>query len=179
MADGRTGMGETLDALVRETTTALGLARPLDPLVLRAASGDPDYARSLAESRGDPARLRELVENPPPMPDATEEVSDLDLALHGARALWGWLRGGLATVPEGERARRLAVCRRCPNVRELPARWLYELAAAGVSEGIMCGLCGCVLDRKAWLPGSACPAEDPDRPGFDRWGHVMKKEREE
>jgi hypothetical protein len=175
MLDEDTGQKAMLDALVLGTTAELGLSRPLDLKVLRAASGDPEYAQSLAGNRGDTKRLQQLVENPPEMPDASEGFSDLDLALHGARVLWSWLRDGRRTASEDERARRLSICRACPDVRELPATWLYALAAVGVTEPLLCGKCGCVLERKAQMTVGSCPSEDPARPGLDRWGQPFRR----
>jgi hypothetical protein len=178
MTAGVSRQRDILDTLVRETMSDLGLTEPLELRVLRAASGDPEYARRLVDSRGDRARLHELLEHPPAMPAATEEISDLDLALHGARSLWDWLRSGCDTVSNAEHTRRVDVCRRCIHVRELPARLLYELAAFGLSTGLTCAMCGCVVERKAWLPSGGCPSEDPEQAGFDRWGQALRKVRE-
>jgi hypothetical protein len=59
-----------------------------------------------------------------------------------ARALWEWATAGFTVADEAEVARRLAICRPCPNWR----------------DG-RCALCGCALAWKVRMRTEHCPID--------------------
>ena len=161
---------EKQHAWANEVAAELGLSEPLSSEVLRGASADPDFARNIAEARNDSAALQQLLRSPPEAPAATEEITDAELLVHGARSIWEWIRGGLQTVDLQQWQQRVDECRHCPHLRAPPDNWLYRLTLTAAEDMSICGLCGCVISRKAWLRPSRCPSESPNQPGFDRWG---------
>ncbi len=86
----------------------------------------PGYHDSIADA------VRQMADRPPP-PLATQ-------AGNLGAALFAWAVGGFSTASAEEQARRLGICRACPQ-------W----------DGGRCRLCGCYLAAKIRLRTEHCP----------------------
>ncbi|MFF2962411.1 hypothetical protein ACFVT1_26520 [Streptomyces sp. NPDC057963] len=163
----RAGMPEGCSELGR----ILGLDGPVPEGAWTAALADEDYARALLTCR-DPTQLQHLLRCPPPTPGG--DLSSAALIAHSAKALARWSRTGFVEVDKETRRRRLTACGHCPYLRPGPqgkgTALLQTVAGIGVRDKSVCGLCGCLLARKARLPSESCPAPHPTEPGLTRWG---------
>lgn len=145
----------------------LGLEGPVSEQVAAAAAADQTYARNLLATRETPALLEHLLANPP---EVREEPSTPVLAGRLAQAMVRWGRTGFTRVDEETHGRRLAACAACPHRIEATRHPTLHRWLADGERPMVCGLCGCALARKARLGSERCPDEDPENPGFDRWG---------
>ncbi|MGN6253461.1 MAG: hypothetical protein ACTHO8_00505 [Solirubrobacterales bacterium] len=145
----------------------LELEGPVSEEVAAAAATDQIYARNLLSTRDAPALLEHLLANPP---EVREEPSTLALGGRLAQAMVRWGRTGFTVVDEETRQQRLAACAACPHQMEANRHPTLHRWLADGERPMVCGLCGCALARKTRLGSERCPDEDPDRPGFDRWG---------
>jgi len=153
----------------------LGLDGPVSEDVFVGAMQDPVYARNLIISRSAPTFLKALLDKPPQREPVTErsEKTNIELLAKAAKSLWNWTRSGMETVSDEVYRRRLDRCAVCPHFATPPNRAIYNLGAAfaaDTQERKICALCGCVTANKARMATENCPGDDPDRPGFTRWG---------
>jgi hypothetical protein len=156
----------------------LGLPGPASKDIFASALEDDTYARNLIISRRSPAFLKMLLEHPPrrfsePAPGGSVKgPSNLALLSKASRSLWAWARSGLETVSEETYRLRLASCDACPHFAAAPDRAVYRMTAKanGNDARTICSLCGCVTATKARMATESCPGDDPNKPGFTRWG---------
>lgn len=73
-------------------------------------------------------------------------------------AVFRHLGTGLRNVDDKEYARRLAICKSCPQWR----------------KGWICAVCGCLLKVKARWASESCPLDPPKWPALDDSGHGKK-----
>ncbi|MGN6373512.1 MAG: hypothetical protein ACTHM1_11085 [Solirubrobacteraceae bacterium] len=145
----------------------LGLSGPVSERVLAAATQDKVYARNLLATRGAPELMEHLLENPPAV---AEDPSALVLAGRAAKALGRFARTGFSLMDEEGYSKRLAACAACPHQIEAKSHATLYRMAAKEERPKVCDLCGCMVAKKARLRSERCPGEDPERPGFNRWG---------
>lgn len=101
------------------------------------SEANPDTDRREGYRRIVAAKAEAMASGEPPAyPSLARQAVNLagSLASHAVN--------GLATVSEEEKARRLAICRRCPSYDPCQAR---------------CRECGCYMDAKAAWESEACP----------------------
>jgi hypothetical protein len=154
----------------RQFGEILGIGEPVAESVLAAAIENPTYATNLLVCRGRPDLLATLLSRPPRRRDAAA-MSSGELMRKGVEALWRWGRTGFSVVEDAVLQRRLAACETCPNLSSPPAdkKLLYVLAGSMGTRQPVCRRCGCVVTRKARLPGESCPDPHPELPGVSRW----------
>ncbi len=189
--------GESWDELRAQLGEQLDLAGPVPNAVLRRAMVDATFAHRLLVSRGSPAFLAALIEDPvnrrfetvdaasvqepmaPPGDPPNGHAADApapgnpELARRAAAALMAWGKAGFTHVDADVYAARLAACEACPQLREPPDRLAYKVRARRNADMRLCGLCGCVVARKARMATETCPGVDPDDPSRNRWGQVL------
>lgn len=164
---------ETVEEGCRRLGATLGLDRPVEEAVFRAAMNDATYAHNLFVCRHTTAFRDKLLASPPST--AGKAPSTTELLTRAASALWRWSRSGFSRIDEATRKRRVEACRACPHLRP-PGKKLLQRIASDLTEeleGHVCGLCGCIAGRKASVVTEACPAPHPKTPGFTRWGEPM------
>ncbi len=156
-----------------ELGALLGLDGPVAHAVVLRAGSDPDYARNLMLCRDNPMLRGVLLEQAQAAPAPAEVPGSAALAVRAAKALLAWGRTGFGTADETMLAERLAACTACPDLRSAPDRLAYKLAGKALRDGV-CGLCGCLVARKARMLDERCPSgAAPDRPGYNRWGQPL------
>jgi hypothetical protein len=178
----------TLEELCEGLGRLLGRTEPLPAAAVLRALEVPGYAADLMKSRLDPERLRLLLEDPLnqtflPIGDSArgpasppgETISSAELFGRVTKAFLRWSETGFRSVDPGTLEGRLEACRRCENFVDPPDRMMYRLAKTLGEKGRICRLCGCFVARKARLPDEACPAPDPAREGWSRWGERLKE----
>lgn len=176
--DNRIAAQEALEEFREDLTRSLGLPRPVSDEALAAAVENPLYVHHLRICSESPALLEWLLAHPEPSPAGrrAEEVLEpdaLDLAARVGKALWNWRRTGFQKVDDATYERRWRSCLICPHFKEAPVRWPYKLAQPSGSDSRICGLCGCVASRKAWIPTEACPDRHPLDGTLSRWGEPL------
>jgi hypothetical protein len=72
-----------------------------------------------------------------------------------AAQLAAWTKAGLPVVSEPDWQARLAICQACPQI--------------GKPSAGKCGLCGCDVETKAWIAGTACPDKSPRWTAHYEW----------
>jgi hypothetical protein len=159
-----------------DLTALLCLDAPVVPEVARAALVDSDYLDKILAARATSETLAPLLASPPA--PAEPPGGNTRMLMQLGRAVLAWGRSAFATVDDATYAARLAACDACEHVRPAPEAVLYRVALLG-KEGRMCGVCGCVVDRKARMATESCPAEAPHNPGQNRWGQPIRRASEE
>lgn len=106
------------------------------------------------------------------------EFSNAELLKKAATAVWRWSRTGFSEIDDETYKRRLAACNACEHLKDPPAKVLYRLASANSVDRKICGLCGCVVTRKAKIPSERCPARMENDPSLNRWGEPATAQRE-
>lgn len=162
----------------------LGLDRPVPRQVFAAMIDNPTYATALFTSRTAPPFRDHLLAHPeacrrvaPVEPDqAPQDHSSAALLVKAAKSFVAWGRNGFKTADNALYTARLVACDACPHHAAPERKIAYQIAAAltgGTAEAMVCGLCGCVTQKKARLADERCPGRDPARPGFSRWGDPL------
>jgi hypothetical protein len=174
---------DTWDDLRARLGRVLGLGGPIPSAALQRAIDDPEFAHHLLTSRNTPGFLDVLIgsvaknEIAAPAP----HISDAQLVLRATKAFLSWGKSGFTRVDQATYDRRMAACAGCDQLNTVaPERALYKLAGATGANGRSCKACGCVVSRKAAIPGEACPLASLTNPALNRWGepHVIAAERE-
>jgi hypothetical protein len=169
----------------------LGVDAPLTDAVIRRAMADDRFAHYLLITRGQPATMRMLLEDPSNAqyagPDAssasdpalvdvdpTPQTSQGSVALiaKATGAFARWARQGFTRVEPEEFDRRYAACQACPHLTDPSDAAVYKIAAPRDDRRI-CGACGCFVVWKARRTSERCPAADPSRPDVNRWGQEL------
>lgn len=125
-------------------------------------------ATGVDETGADPARADETPQDP----------GSAALLLKAAKSFVAWGRNGFKTADDALYTARLAACDACPHHTQPERKVAYQIAAAltgGTASRKICALCGCVTQNKARLADERCPGQDPDRPGFSRWGDPLSQ----
>jgi hypothetical protein len=149
--------------------------------VMLGALNDPTYAHNLLVCRNAPQFLQHLLENPPATAkhNETGESSDaigagekrnLELLKKATIALWNWGRAGFSVVDEETYQRRYGACLACEHLTDPPQRLIYKLSRRKGAHQKVCGLCGCVVEKKARLSSETCPAPHARFAELNRWG---------
>ncbi|KVO99492.1 hypothetical protein WL21_02785 [Burkholderia ubonensis] len=169
----------------------LGLDRPVSRQVFAAVIDNPTYATALFTSRRAPAFRDHLLDHPEvcqrtaqkrsgeTAPDETrQDLSSAALLIKAAKSFVAWGRSGFKTADDALYTARLAACDACPHHTKPERKVAYQIAAAltgGTANRKICGLCGCVTQNKARLADERCPGQNPNRPGFSRWGDPLSQ----
>ncbi len=188
---------QPIEVSCRKFGEFLGLNTPVSPEVLLGAIADPLYAHHLMVSRSTPVFLEHLLTHPPApkgtgqtLPGSTvssvaepeaaavgeqqhAELSNAELLKKAATAVWRWSRTGFSEVDDETYKRRLAACAACEHIQDPPSKLLYRLATTSAVDRKICGMCGCVVTRKAKIPSERCPAAHVSDPSLNRWGEPM------
>jgi hypothetical protein len=178
------GNDQSWDELRAEFGEQLGLADPVPGAVLRRAMVDKAFAHRLLVSRGSPAFLAALIEDPVnrryEIVDAASAAAhdastpgNAELARRAATAVMTWGKAGFTHVGDDVFEARLAACEACPQLRDPPDRLAYKIRARRNADMRVCGLCGCVVARKARMATETCPGADPADPSRNRWGQEI------
>lgn len=181
----------SVDELRERMAEVLGLPHPVEERATLACVVYPDYARRLLAARGQPDMLEYLLTAAPkidrqhprfrPTAESAEQadgarLSSARLVTEASKSLLRWAASGFTPVDEATYERRLAACRRCEHLRKPDDRLLYRIATAFDASKSVCGLCGCVVAKKARVPHEACPCAAPDDAGKTRWGEPRTAE---
>lgn len=174
--------GDTLKEKCAAFACLLGLSEPVSEKVMVGAVDDPSYARNLLANRNSPGVLNDLLANPPSrmyerLQKNNSGFSNSVLIAKAGKALLKWGASGFQTVSAFQLEIRENACVACPNLQE-PESVLQKITASsrtGTAVGFrtgnkVCGICGCVVKNKMRLTTDTCPQEDPNAPGFNRWG---------
>lgn len=169
----------------------LGLDRPVSRQVFATVIDNPTYATALFTARRAPAFRDHLLDHPEvcertarKRPDETPDEataqgpSSATLLLKAAKSFVAWGRSGFKTADDALYTARLAACDACPHHTKPERKVAYQIAAAltgGTANRKICGLCGCVTQNKARLADERCPGQDPNRPGYSRWGDPLSQ----
>ena len=141
--------------------------RGIDAAVVKRAAADAAFLDRLISTRGDTAAVQALMatvsESLPKWASPPTVVSMARLTATMAR----WSAVGFKPVANTVLQTRVAACRGCPYLTEPGAMLQKVIAGSGKT---ICGLCSCAVEKKALLPTETCPACDPERPGYNRWG---------
>ncbi len=141
--------------------------RGIDAAVVKRAAADAAFLDRLISTRGDTAAVQALMatvsESLPKWASPPTVVSIARLTATMAR----WSAVGFKPVADTVFQTRVAACRGCPHLTEPGAMLQKVIAGSGKT---ICGLCSCAVEKKALLPTETCPACDPERPGYNRWG---------
>lgn len=159
----------------------LGLEEPVSEAVLLCAVESPSYARSLMNAMNQPARLNDLLTNPPHLRGTKATFSNANLVAKAGTALMKWAVAGFPTVSKSVLETREDACLACPELKA-PTNTLQQLtASSSVSEKIgrrtgnkSCQACGCVITNKIRLATESCPLACPDDFTVNRWGEPLK-----
>lgn len=139
----------------------------IPPRVVERAASDPLFLNRLIMVRDDPVATQALMATASgSLPKWTAPATVLALK-HLTLGMTRWAATGFQPVDAATLDTRVAACRHCPHLSE-PGQMLQKLVAG--SEGKICGLCSCAIEKKAMLPTETCPAVDPEQPGYTRWG---------
>ncbi|MCH4564158.1 hypothetical protein MKP05_13655 [Halomonas sp. EGI 63088] len=162
----------------------LGLEAPASHEATRRALDDPKFAMYLMMTQNSPA-LRDKLLNAPgtrayaesETPRATTNEAEtatkgvVSLSTRVASAMVKWAKTGFRVADEELVTRRWKACQACEYLTAPPPDMIYQgVKLLTGKESCICSACGCPARRKAALPTEACPKEDPDHPGFTRWG---------
>lgn len=153
----------------RQIIETLRLPPDVPDAVVQAALANPLYAHHLAAT-ADAEKLRaQLLRNPPAVAESAAPATRA-VATKAMASVLSWARTGFASVPEETFKARMEACEACPHARPAPKTALYRLAGGDrdMSASKICGLCGCLLGRKARMASEDCPDADP-RTGATRW----------
>lgn len=96
--------------------------------------GHPDFDTRYGSALA--AEAEAAASRPAEYPPVATQAANL------AGSLWAWAVSGFSMASDEERARRLAICRACPQ---------YD------AEAVRCHLCGCYLGAKTSLKIEHCP----------------------
>lgn len=176
--------GESLDELRARFARVLGRDQPVPLAAFVRATEDPSYCSYLIASRGAPGFLEPLLNDPANAryaPTEPSHQSSMALAGRAAKALARWGASGFSIADDETIARREAACLACPYLAEpqhmlqrmLPAKPPADELGRRTGEKA-CTQCGCQVAKKMRLSTEACPMEDPERPGFTRWGEPLR-----
>jgi hypothetical protein len=88
-------------------------------------------------------------------------------------SLLRWGRAAFAYADDETYRARLAACGACEHRRAAGETLLHKLANLVVANTAVCGLCQCLVEKKARVRTEHCPGEDPARRGYNRWGQEM------
>ncbi|RDI50120.1 hypothetical protein [Nocardia mexicana] len=146
----------TLDDVVAQ----LGL--PADVVtgpVLEKIAADPLFLHHLQLCKNDPVMLGLLLREVPQEQAApVSEVKGTELIARAGLALARWTASGFQKVDRDTYERRLDACRACEHLSVPSASKLYGLVGTPKrAEPSVCGLCGCDVERKAWMVTEHCP----------------------
>ncbi|WP_331736459.1 hypothetical protein OG426_54595 (plasmid) [Streptomyces canus] len=122
--------------------------------VLIKIAEDPLYLHHIEMCRTDPAMLDLLLgsETQP----AALEISNRELLSRVSSAMTRWAASGFGKVPEVVYRSRMTACQGCEHLTTPPKKGFYQLIGS-TKQKSTCGLCGCDVRRKAWLPTESCP----------------------
>ncbi|WP_148669197.1 hypothetical protein [Burkholderia pyrrocinia] len=168
----------------------LHLEHPVTERAALACVLQPDYARRLLAARGHPAMLEHLLAAAPQVdrrhsrfrfqaedapasdgaPARMDGLSSARLVAEASKSLLRWAVSGFTPVDDATYERRLNACVGCEHLTRPDDRLIYKLATAFDASRSVCGLCGCVVAKKARVPHEACPGTDPHDERRTRWG---------
>ncbi|MFC8447778.1 hypothetical protein [Kitasatospora sp. NPDC057223] len=139
-----------------EIARKLGIpAQLLTSSVLTQIVDDPLYLHHLELCRNDPAMLGLLL-GPEAGRTAPPEIRTTELLSRAGVAIGRWAASGFGRVPEDAYRARMTACQGCEHLAVPPKSRLYRLTGSAQQKSV-CGLCGCDVRRKAWLPTEHCP----------------------
>jgi hypothetical protein len=77
---------------------------------------------------------------------------------------------------------RWGTCQVCPYLVAAPQNFIYYIGRKLIrskdhNDDRVCEICGCFARAKTHIPTESCPAPDPMKPEFSRWGEVLEKNR--
>lgn len=167
----------SMEKQLEEMAAILGLDRPVNERVLKAAVADSTYAHNLLVCRGEPAFMEHLLANPPSVDQDSDagEIGTGTLVRRAADSLVRWAKTGFSTVTDDIYRKRLAACSACPNLKAPPGnqKVLYAVAGADADQRNVCGKCGCVVTVKARRGSDTCPDAHPEVSGLNRWDEPL------
>ncbi|HEY0396161.1 MAG TPA: hypothetical protein VGD01_16880 [Candidatus Elarobacter sp.] len=164
-------VAQPLDEQRAELGRLLGLDAPVTREVLLASLHDATYAHNLLTCRGEPALLAPLLARPPSPP--ARHVSEAEVVKSLAESMLRWGRAAFAYADDATYRARLAACGACEHRQAAGETLLHKLANLVVSNTAVCGLCQCLVEKKARAATERCPGAHPQRPGFNRWDQEM------
>jgi hypothetical protein len=175
---------ESIDELRARFARVLGREEPVPVAAFLRATDDPSYCSYLLASRGTPGFLEPLLSDPANAryePGEAASQSNVALAGRAAKALITWGRAGFSVADADTIERRELACLACPHLGEPKAAVQRMLPAKRVSAesgrrtgNKICTQCGCQVAKKIRVPTEQCPVDDPERPGFSRWGEARR-----
>jgi len=172
---------ESLQELRSFLTSFLGVTESLPNAVVASAAVDPLYFHHLLTCRDAPKLLAIMLKSPPRSnTTATTDKTNLtnvNLSKKAIKSFWKWAKTGFSFVEKERYEARLKTCYSCPNCTTPTEAILYKLLAVSktdANENKICGLCGCLVARKAMLPSESCPDTHPFNSTLTRWGEQLE-----
>jgi hypothetical protein len=167
----------TFDEQRAELGHLLGLDAPVSREVLLGSLHDPTYASNLLTCRNTPALLQPLLGRPPAGTTVPADApSQAALLQQLGESMLRWGRAAFAYADDDTYRARLAACDTCEHKQAAGETLLHKLANFVVSNTAVCGLCQCLVEKKARVQTERCPAAALDRPGFNRWDQTLAEE---
>lgn len=146
--------------------------------VINRAFADDRFAFYLVLTKDSPDLQKQLFEdskNREFEEKKFEEIfSNKKILAKASGALFKWAKAGFTQVDDATFERRMAACKSCPHLKQPPAKTVYKISKLTGGDQSVCGLCSCVVSRKAKLPTESCPAIHPENSSLNRWGEPLK-----
>jgi len=161
----------------------LGMEEPLPENAMRRAIEDEEYANNLIACRDAPGFLKALINDPQndSFAPKNDSVTNAQLIGRATKAFVKWGKAGFSVVDQKVLESRENACLGCENLMK-PEKVLQKLMSSKSKDQIgkratdcTCKACGCVISKKIRIPTEACPVEDKNRPGFNKWGEAINK----
>ncbi len=103
-----------------------------------------------------------------PVQRSTVELLTGALAAHAK-----WAAAGFEIVDETTFTKRMETCFSCEHYIDAPSTPLYKVATVGFDEKKICGVCGCVVAKKARYATGHCPMPHEEKSGLNKWEELL------
>lgn len=128
-------------------------------VLLSKIAKDPVFLYHLDVCKSDPELLHGLLKNIEPVKRITiPEPTTVELIGRAGAALARWAASNFSRVGTQEYQKRISACQSCEHF-SVPStnKLFYKMAGTSPEKKSICELCGCIVQRKAWLKTEDCP----------------------
>lgn len=145
----------------------LGLGSDVTPEQLIQTFGTEENFEKLSRPGISVPEIRQsIIEN---SQETDPELSSQEIISNGLTAFWNWAKTGFGVTGPEQYEARLAVCGGCNHYKDAPPTKLYRIGGKLVKTPKICGLCGCLMEKKARLASENCPAPHDEIKGVSKW----------
>jgi len=155
---------ETLDYILGEDGTV-----SWEELI--ASFNDPDKLALLYDPGRSVDEIKDIITSDA---DSSKEIHAGDLSspqivAKGLAAFWKWAKTGFELAEPAQYEARINACTNCEYYRDAPDMPIYRLVSKVTKSNKICGVCGCMVEKKARIISGTCPAAHQAQPGLSRW----------